>query len=98
MPRYALRWGRPTGRSEKNEDTKRAHQKPPERCNGIDCPKARHVVMATEPPGEPLPFAAAITVWLTSMADLSPRTLALYRESVDHFASWCTGKYRMNNV
>ncbi|MBC8218172.1 MAG: tyrosine-type recombinase/integrase [Planctomycetes bacterium] len=48
--------------------------------------------MATEPPGETLPFAAAITVWLTSMADLSPRTLALYRESAEHFATWCTGR------
>jgi len=26
------------------------------------------------------------------MADLSPRTLALYRESAAHFADWCTGQ------
>ena len=98
MPRYALRWGRPTGRSEKNGQTPkeptRSHQKG---TTALIAHKPAHV-MATEPPGETLPFAAAITVWLTSMADLSPRTLALYRESVDHFASWCTGKYRMNNV
>ena len=38
-------------------------------------------------PGEPLPFEVATTVWLTSMADLSARNLALYRESVAHFVA-----------
>ena len=40
--------------------------------------------------GEPLGFDVATTVWLTSMAGLSPRTLALGRESVAYFAEWCT--------
>ena len=62
------------------------HQKPQNGTTALIAHKPAHV-MATEPPGETLPFAAAITVWLTSMADLSPRTLALYRESVDHFAA-----------
>ena len=40
---------------------------------------------------EPLSFDVALSVWLTSIADLSARTLALYHGSVDHFARWCTG-------
>ena len=41
---------------------------------------------------EPLSFDVALSVWLTSIADLTPRTLAIYRQNVDHFAEWCTGQ------
>ena len=44
-------------------------------------------ITARTAPGEPLRFDVAVTIWLTSMANRSPRMLALYRQSVDHFAS-----------